>query len=144
MASGSRAVMDRGLLETFVPVFILSQKKVMKLRKLEMLRSQGVTIHSCTECDYQSQYKGCLKFHLRTHSGIKPFDAGCLFAAGGCGVGWTGSWGTHSRIDRLAEQPCHVNFSLGGRPPTKSPAARSIESRCFGRTRALQLQLCDK
>ena len=46
------------------------------MRKLEMLRSEGVTIHSCTECDYQSQYKGCLTVHLRTHSGIKPFE--CL------------------------------------------------------------------
>ena len=61
MASGSRAVMDRELLETFVPVFILSQKKVIKLRK-------GVTIHSCTECNYQSQYKGSLTVHLRTHN----------------------------------------------------------------------------
>ena len=49
--------MDIELLEKFVPVFILSQKKVIKLRRLEMLRSQGVTTHSCTECDYQSQYK---------------------------------------------------------------------------------------
>ena len=30
--------MDRELLETFVPVFILSQKKVIKLRKLEMFK----------------------------------------------------------------------------------------------------------
>ena len=66
--------MDRELLETFIPVFILSQKKVIKLKKLEMLRSQGVTIHSCSECDYQSQYKGCLTVHLRTHSGVKPFE----------------------------------------------------------------------
>ena len=62
--------MDRELLETFIPVFILSQKKVIKLKKLEMLRSQGVTIHSCSECDYQSQYKGCLTIHLRTHSAV--------------------------------------------------------------------------
>ena len=44
MASRGRAVMDRELLERFVPVFILSQTKVIKLKKLEMLRSQGVTI----------------------------------------------------------------------------------------------------
>ena len=76
MASGSRVVMDKGLLEKFVPVFILSQKKVMKLKKLEILRCQGVTIHSCTECNYQchSQYKGCLTVHSRTHNGVKPFE----------------------------------------------------------------------
>ena len=72
IASGSRAEMDRGLLERFVPVVILSQKKVMKLKKLEMLRSQGVTIHSCSECDYQTESKGNSTRHLRTHSGVKP------------------------------------------------------------------------
>ena len=74
IASRTTAEMDTELLDKFVPVFILSQKKVIKLKKLEILSSRGVTIHSCSECDYQTERKGDSTRHLRTHSGVKPFE----------------------------------------------------------------------
>ena len=46
----------------------------MNLKKLEMLRSQGVTIHSCTECSYQTEIGDNLTVYLRTHSGVKSWQ----------------------------------------------------------------------
>ena len=107
IASVSRAVTDRGLLERFVPVFILSQKKVMKMRKLEMLRSEGVTIHSCSECDYQSQYKGSLTVHLRTHSGVKTFECNQCDQKFSVKSSLTAHMRTHQGLKRLECEVCN-------------------------------------
>ena len=62
------------MLRHFVPVNMLSDRTVERMRKIEGRRRQGLVAYHCNECNYATQYKSCLLKHSRTHSGEQPFN----------------------------------------------------------------------
>ena len=74
----SESTAERGgreeMLRHFVPVNMLSEKTVERMKKMEGRRRQGLVVHYCNECNYSTQYKCHLVNHSRTHSEEKPFD----------------------------------------------------------------------
>ena len=73
----SKSTAERGLREEllrhFVPVNMLSERTVERMKKMEGRRRQGLMVHYCNECNYMTQNKSCLVNHSRTHSEEKPF-----------------------------------------------------------------------
>ena len=73
----SESTAERGkreeMLRHFVPVNMLSEKTVERMKKMEGRRRQGLVVHHCDECNYATQYKYRLINHSRTHSGEQPF-----------------------------------------------------------------------
>ena len=73
----SESTAERGereeMLRHFVPVNMLSDRTVERMKKMEGRRRQGLVVHYCNECNYATQYKYDLVKHSRTHSGEKPF-----------------------------------------------------------------------
>ena len=58
-------------LEMFCPVFVLTVRKIKRIRRVAALRSHGVVIHQCESCDYETESKQRLVQHVRTHTGEK-------------------------------------------------------------------------
>ena len=73
----SESTAERGLREErlrhFVPVNMLSDKTVERMKKMEGRRRQGLVVHYCNECNYSTEMKSSLVSHSRTHSGEQPF-----------------------------------------------------------------------
>ena len=73
----SESTAERGereeMLRHFVPVNMLSETTVERMKKMEGRRRQGLVVHYCNECNYATQYKSNLVKHCRTHSGEQPF-----------------------------------------------------------------------
>ena len=73
----SESTAERGgreeMLRHFVPVNMLSERTVERMKKMEGLRRQGLVVHYCNECNYATQYKYRLVNHSRTHSGEQLF-----------------------------------------------------------------------
>ena len=61
------------MLMHFVPVNMLSEKIVKRMKKMEGRRRRGLVVYYCNECNYATQRKSCLVNHSRTHSKEKPF-----------------------------------------------------------------------
>ena len=61
------------MLRHFVPVNMLSERTVERMRKMEGRKRQGLVVYYCNECNYATQYKSYLVNHSRTHSGEQPF-----------------------------------------------------------------------
>ena len=74
----SESTAERGereeILRYFVPVNMLSERTVERMKKMEGRRRQGLVVHYCNECIYATQYTSGLVKHSRTHSGEQPFD----------------------------------------------------------------------
>ena len=70
-------IRERGLSEEilrhFVPVNMLSERTVERMKKMEGRRRRGLVVHYCNECNYATQYKYRLVNHSRTRSGEQPF-----------------------------------------------------------------------
>ena len=73
----SKSTAKRGereeMLRHFIPVNMLSEKTVERMKKMEGRRKQGLVVHYCNECNYMTQNKSDLVNHSRTHSKEKPF-----------------------------------------------------------------------
>ena len=73
----SESTAERGeredMLRHFVPVNMLSERTVERMKKMEGRRRQGLVVYHCNECNYTTQHKSDLVKHSRTHSGEKPF-----------------------------------------------------------------------
>ena len=73
----SESTAERGgkeeMLRYFVPVNMLSERTVERMKKMEVRRKQGLVVHYCNECNYMTQKKPHLVRHSRTHSGEQPF-----------------------------------------------------------------------
>ena len=73
----SESTAERGekeeMLRYFVPVNMLSERTVERMRKMEGRKRQGLGVYYCNECNYATQYKYRLVTHSRTHSGEQPF-----------------------------------------------------------------------
>ena len=75
----SESTAERGereeMLRHFVPVNMLSDRTVVRMRKMEGRRRprQGLVVHYCNECNYTTERKSSLVKHSRTHSGGQPF-----------------------------------------------------------------------
>ena len=73
----SESTAERGLREErlrhFVPVNMLSERTVERMKKMEGLRRQGLVVHYCNECNYATQNTSHLVNRSRTHSGEQPF-----------------------------------------------------------------------
>ena len=73
----SESTAERGLREEilrhFVPVNMLSERTVERMRKMEGRKRQGLVVYYCNECNYATQNKSYLVNHSRTHSGEQPF-----------------------------------------------------------------------
>ena len=73
----SESTAERGLREEmlrhFVPVNMLSERTVERMKKMEGRRRQGLVVHYFNECNYVTQQKSHLVNHSRTHSGEQPF-----------------------------------------------------------------------
>ena len=61
------------MLRHFVPVNMLSERTVERMKNIEGRRRQGLVVHYCNECKYATPRKSNLVKHSRTHSGEKPF-----------------------------------------------------------------------
>ena len=61
------------MLRHFVPVNMLSERTVERMKKMEGWRRQGLVVHYCNKCNYATQYKYRLVNHSRTHSGEQLF-----------------------------------------------------------------------
>ena len=61
------------MLRHFVPVNMLSERTVERMRKMEGRKRQGLVVYYCNECNYATQNKSYLVNHSRTHSGEQPF-----------------------------------------------------------------------
>ena len=73
----SESTAERGereeMLRHFVPVNMLSERTVERMKKMEGRRRQGLVVHYCNRCNYMTQKKPHLTNHSRTHSGEQPF-----------------------------------------------------------------------
>ena len=73
----SESTAERGereeMLRHFVPVNLLSDRTVERMKKMEGRRRQGLVVHCCNECNYATPRKPDLVNHCRTHSGEQPF-----------------------------------------------------------------------
>ena len=73
----SESTAERGereeMLRHFVPVNMLSERTVERMRRMKGRKRQGLVVHYCNECNYTTQYKSCLVNHSKTHSGEQPF-----------------------------------------------------------------------
>ena len=73
----SESTAERGereeMLRYFVPVNMLSERTVERMKKMEGRRRQGLVVHYCNECNYATHRKSDLVNHSRTHTGEKPF-----------------------------------------------------------------------
>ena len=74
----SKSTAERGLREEllrhFVPVNMLSERTVERMKKMEGRRRQGLVVNYCNECNYMTQNKSDLVKHSRAHSKEKPFQ----------------------------------------------------------------------
>ena len=61
------------MLRHFVPVNMLSERTVERMKKMEGWRRQGLVVHYCNKCNYMTQKRPHLTNHSRTHSGEQPF-----------------------------------------------------------------------
>ena len=61
MPGSSESTAERGLREEmlrhFVPVNMLSERTVERMRKMEGRKRQGLVVHYCNECNYATQNK---------------------------------------------------------------------------------------
>ena len=48
------------MLRHFVPVNMLNEKTVERMRKMEGRRRQGLVVHYCNECNYTTERKSSL------------------------------------------------------------------------------------
>ena len=73
----SESTAERGekeeMLRYFVPVNMLSEKTVERMKKMEGRRRQGLVVHYCNKCNYMTQKRPHLTNHSRTHAGEQPF-----------------------------------------------------------------------
>ena len=73
----SESTAERGereeMLKHFVPVNMLTERTVERMKKMEGRRRRGLVVHYCNECNYATHEKPNLVKHSRTHSGEKPF-----------------------------------------------------------------------
>ena len=73
----SESTAERGereeMLRHFVPVNMLSERTVERMKKMEGRRRQGLVVHYCNECNYATHSKSRLVNHCRTHSREQPF-----------------------------------------------------------------------
>ena len=74
----SKSTAERGereeMLRHFVPVNMLSDRTVERMKKMEGRRRQALVVHYCNQCIYATQYTSGLVKHSRTHSGEQPFS----------------------------------------------------------------------
>ena len=63
----------KDMLKHFVPVNMLSERTVERMKKMEGRRRQGLVVYYCNECNYANRRKSELVRHSRTHSKEKPF-----------------------------------------------------------------------
>ena len=61
------------MLTHFLPVNMLSERTIERMKKMEGRRRQGLVVHHCNECNYATPDKSGLANHFRTHSKEKPF-----------------------------------------------------------------------
>ena len=77
MPGSSESTAERGLREEmlrhFIPVNMLSERTVERMKKMEGRRKQGLVVNYCNECNFMTQSKSDLVKHSRTHSKEKPF-----------------------------------------------------------------------
>ena len=63
---------NESLLQKFVPVYVYSESSVRRMMSQDV-SLRGITIHECSECDYQASKRSHLVYHTRTHTGEKPY-----------------------------------------------------------------------
>ena len=59
------------LLASFVPVPMLSEETVLRIKRMEPFKKQGLTIHYCEDCNYQARKRDHVMRHAKTHSSAK-------------------------------------------------------------------------
>ena len=64
---------ESNLLQKFVPVNVYSESSVRRMMSQDV-SLRGITIHECSECDYQASKRSDLVCHTRTHTGEKPYQ----------------------------------------------------------------------
>ena len=52
-------------------VFVLTMRKINRIKRVAALMSQDVVIHQCKQCNYETERKEDVTKHSKTHSGEK-------------------------------------------------------------------------
>lgn len=58
------------LLACFVPVPMMTEESVLRLKRLEPFKKRGLIIYYCNDCNYQTRKKGHLARHSETHDNV--------------------------------------------------------------------------
>jgi len=91
------------MLRDFVPVHVFSEKTMERVKRMEVLRKQGVTVHYCTECNYATWKRYDLVNHFRTHTKEQPFK--CIL----CGQKFSEKGTLKKHLLTLKEGTFHCN-----------------------------------
>ena len=63
-----------GVLQRFQPVNVFCEATMRRMIKEQDVNSRRVTVHQCSQYDYQAQSSSNLVIHCRTHTAEKPFQ----------------------------------------------------------------------